>query len=54
MCFLTCFVAAQSADAPKPIVLRAARMFDARSGALVTPGLVVVTDNLITGVGAAD
>jgi imidazolonepropionase-like amidohydrolase len=33
-------------------VLRAARMFDGRSGGIVTPGRVVVTDNLISGVGA--
>src|SRR5437588_7214901 len=47
-----CCIIALAADAPKPIVLRAARMFDARSGTMVTPGIVVVIDQLITGIGA--
>jgi hypothetical protein len=40
--------AGASAQAPKPasktIVLKAARLFDGKSNALVTPGMVVVTD----------
>ncbi len=40
-----------AADSPRPIVLRAARTFDGKSGAIVAPGLVVVTDNRITGTG---
>jgi imidazolonepropionase-like amidohydrolase len=36
----------------KSYVLRAARMFDGKSNALVTPGKVVVTDGKIVGVGA--
>ena len=45
-------IAAQAAEATKPVVLKAARMFDGKSGAVVAPGLVVVTDGKITGVGA--
>jgi imidazolonepropionase-like amidohydrolase len=44
--------AANSAPPPKPIILKAARMFDGRAGSLVTPGLVVVADGKILGVGA--
>jgi imidazolonepropionase-like amidohydrolase len=44
------------AQAQKPVsklyVLKAARMFAGKSDALVKPGLVVVTDGKITGVGA--
>ncbi len=36
----------------KPIVLRAARLFDGKSDAVVAPGLVVVDGNKITAVGA--
>jgi len=36
-----------------PVVLKAARMFDGRSDAVVKPGLVVVEGERITGVGAA-
>ena len=36
----------------KVVVLKAARLFDGKSDALVTPGLVVVTDGKITAVGA--
>jgi len=44
------------AQAPKPAanksyVLKAARMFDGKSNSLATPGLVVVTDGKISGVG---
>ena len=46
-----------SAQQPQPapgkvIVLKAARMFDGKSNSLTTPGLVVITDNKITAVGA--
>jgi imidazolonepropionase-like amidohydrolase len=37
--------------AGKTFVLKAARMFDGKSTALVTPGLVIVTDGKITAVG---
>ncbi|MEO6264663.1 MAG: amidohydrolase family protein, partial [Luteimonas sp.] len=37
---------------PFPIVLKAAHLFDGRSGRLVEPGLVVVQGQRITGVGA--
>ncbi len=37
--------------APKTVVLKAARMFDGKSDALVKPGLIVVTEGKITGVG---
>src|SRR3984893_17737116 len=43
------------AQTPKPLktyVLKAARMFDGKGNALSTPGLVVVTDGKISGVGA--
>lgn len=44
------------AQSPKPagktIVLKAARMFDGKSNALASPGLVVVADGKIAGVGA--
>ena len=38
--------------ADKTYVLKAARLFDGKSNAVVTPGLVVVTGGKITGVGA--
>jgi imidazolonepropionase-like amidohydrolase len=45
--------AQQSPPAPnKVIVLKAARMFDGKSNSLTSPGLVVITDNKITAVGA--
>jgi imidazolonepropionase-like amidohydrolase len=44
------------AQAPKPagktIVLKAARLFDGKSNALMTPGMVVVTDGKIAAAGA--
>ncbi|MEZ4363864.1 MAG: amidohydrolase family protein [Kofleriaceae bacterium] len=47
------FVAAEPPRPPKtPLVLKAARMFDATTGANVSPGLVVVDKGVITGVGA--
>jgi imidazolonepropionase-like amidohydrolase len=39
--------------APKTYVLKAARLFDGKSNAVVTPGLIVVTSGKITGVGAS-
>ena len=43
---------AQTPKAAKTYVLKAARMFDGKSSALSTPGLVVVTDGKIAAVGA--
>jgi imidazolonepropionase-like amidohydrolase len=43
---------AQAAKTSKTYVLKAARMFDGKSNALSTPGLVVITDAKISGVGA--
>ena len=43
----------QQKPASKTYVLKAARMFDGKSNALATPGLVVVTDGKIAGVGQA-
>jgi imidazolonepropionase-like amidohydrolase len=40
-------------SAPKTYVLKAARLFDGKSNAAVTPGLIVVTGGKITGVGAS-
>jgi len=42
----------QEKKAAKSYVLKAARMFDGKSNALVSPGLVAVTDGKIVGVGA--
>jgi len=44
--------ASQQKPASKTYVLKAARMFDGKSNALATPGLVVVTDGKIAGVGS--
>jgi imidazolonepropionase-like amidohydrolase len=47
-------LAAHGADAlvePQPIVLKAAHLFDGKSGNLTSPGLVVVTGTRITAVG---
>ena len=43
----------QEKKASKSYVLKAARMFDGKSNTLATPGLVVVTDGKIVGVGAS-
>lgn len=40
------------ADTAKPIVIRAARMYDGKSNALVNPALIVVEEGRIAGVGA--
>jgi imidazolonepropionase-like amidohydrolase len=42
----------QERKASKSYVLKAARMFDGKSSALAAPGLVVITDGKIAGVGA--
>ena len=42
----------QQKPTAKTYVLKAARMFDGKSNALTTPGLVVVTDGKIAGVGS--
>ncbi len=44
--------AQQARPASKSYVLKAARMFDGNSDTLLTPGVVVVTDGKIAGVGA--
>src|SRR5262245_7144129 len=52
---LAAFAFAQSPaqkPAGKSYVIKAARLFDGKSNSLVTPGLVVVTDNKIFGVGS--
>src|SRR6267154_3864006 len=52
---LTAQVSLPQTQTPKPgktYVLKAARMFDGKSNALSTPGLVVVTGGKIAGVGA--
>jgi imidazolonepropionase-like amidohydrolase len=43
----------QAKPANKSYVLKATRMFDGKSDTLITPGLVVVTDGKIVGVGAS-
>src|SRR6516225_10238192 len=43
----------QQKPASKTYVLKAARMFDGKSNALGTPGLVVVTDGKISSVGSS-
>ena len=43
---------ALAADPPRPVVLKAARMFDGRSAAVASPGLIVVANGRIAGIGA--
>ena len=50
---LSLFLFAGCALAQNPVVLKAARLFDGKAGALVSLGLVVVVDGKITGVGTA-
>src|SRR5687768_16109027 len=50
---LLCALPASAAEAPKPLVLKAARLFDAKSGKLVTPGVVVVAEGKITAAGSS-
>ena len=45
-------LAAGLSAAGKTTVIKAARMFDGKSGTITTPGLVVITDGKIAGVGA--
>ncbi len=44
---------AQRKGPSQSYALKAARMFDGKSNAIVTPGIVVVSDGKITGVGAS-
>ena len=44
-------VSVLAAPPPRPIVLKVARMFDGKSDALTTPGIVVVADGKILGLG---
>ncbi len=53
LCFAAVGTAQSGKTAPKTIVLKAARMFDGKSESLIKPGVVVVTDGKIVGVGAA-
>jgi imidazolonepropionase-like amidohydrolase len=48
---LLCALPVFAAEPARPLVLKAARLFDAKSGKLVTPGLVVVKEGKITAVG---
>jgi len=50
--FAGTFVAAQPAPAGKTYVLKAARMWDGKAESAVSPGIVVVKDGKILGVGA--
>src|ERR1043166_4973773 len=51
-CMLTVAANGQEKKAAKTYVLKAARMFDGKSDSLTTPGLVIVRDGKIVGVGA--
>ena len=53
MLFRSASTALAAPPAPTTTVLRAAHLFDARSGKLVSPGVVVVTGNKIVSVGAS-
>jgi imidazolonepropionase-like amidohydrolase len=53
LCGVSLLPAMGQQKAAKSYVLKAARMFDGKSNALVTPGKVVVTDGKIVGVGAS-
>ena len=56
VCAASLWAAPAFGQAPRQVsktyVLKAARMFDGKSDALVKPGLVVVTDSKITGIGS--
>ena len=52
-CVVTVGAAAQEKKAGKSYVLKAARMFDGKSNAVTSPGMVVVTDGQIVGVGTS-
>src|SRR5690348_1235666 len=45
-------LSASAAEPSKPVVVKAARLFDAKSGKLVTPGVVVVAEGKITAAGS--
>ena len=51
ICLIAVLLPLALAAADKTYVLKAARMFDAKSGQAAMPGLIVVTGNKITGVG---
>src|SRR6476646_7828840 len=53
-CLLALAIAgqAQQKSESKSYVLKAARMFDGKSNAMTSPGVVIVTDGQIVGVGA--
>jgi imidazolonepropionase-like amidohydrolase len=52
-CLLSlCFILPAFAANPKPIVLKAARMFTATGDTVTTPGLLVIEGDVITAVGA--
>ena len=44
---------AQTAPAPKPVVVKAARIFDSRTGRISSPGLIVVEGGKIASVGGS-
>jgi imidazolonepropionase-like amidohydrolase len=45
--------AAEPPTPPKPVVLKAARLFDSRAGKLVSPGLVVIQEGKVVATGAS-
>src|SRR5688500_7664069 len=49
---LLCLSAQAAEPSKSSYVLKAARLFDAKAGRLVTPGVVVVVDGKVTAVGA--
>jgi len=53
LCLFSLAACLAAAEPSRPIVLKSARLFDGRSNTLVSPGLVVVADGRILGVGSA-
>jgi imidazolonepropionase-like amidohydrolase len=51
VCTVLILSAACLAAQPRPVVLRAARLFDSKAGRVVSPGLLVAADGKILGVG---
>ncbi len=49
--FFVCALSSLACAAPKPVVLKAARMFDGKSGQVSSPGLVVVENGKISAAG---
>ncbi len=49
--FFVCALSSLACAAPKPVVLKAARMFDGKSGQVSAPGLVVVENGKISATG---